>query len=98
MSLIDESGAALRAHGAPGDASAATRSTASPALHTELLKSDVLRDFYELWPEKFSNKTNGVTPRRWMVLCQSAPGAAHHRRPSAMTGSATSTSCAASSR
>lgn len=38
------------------------------ALHTELLKSDVLRDFYQLWPEKFSNKTNGVTPRRWMVL------------------------------
>lgn len=38
------------------------------ALHTELLKQDVLRDFYELWPEKFNNKTNGVTPRRWMVL------------------------------
>jgi glycogen phosphorylase len=38
------------------------------ALHTELLKIGVLRDFYELWPEKFSNKTNGVTPRRWMVL------------------------------
>ncbi|MBP0018987.1 MAG: glycogen/starch/alpha-glucan phosphorylase [Cyanobacteria bacterium SBLK] len=38
------------------------------ALHTELLKKDVLRDFYELWPEKFNNKTNGVTPRRWMVL------------------------------
>ncbi|WP_110988376.1 glycogen/starch/alpha-glucan phosphorylase [Acaryochloris thomasi] len=38
------------------------------ALHTELLKTGVLRDFYELWPEKFSNKTNGVTPRRWMVL------------------------------
>jgi starch phosphorylase len=38
------------------------------ALHTELLKHDVLRDFYELWPQKFSNKTNGVTPRRWMVL------------------------------
>ncbi|HTV95277.1 MAG TPA: glycogen/starch/alpha-glucan phosphorylase [Steroidobacteraceae bacterium] len=38
------------------------------ALHTELLKRDVLRDFYELWPGKFSNKTNGVTPRRWMVL------------------------------
>ena len=37
-------------------------------LHTELLKSRVLRDFYELSPEKFSNKTNGVTPRRWMVL------------------------------
>jgi starch phosphorylase len=37
-------------------------------LHTELLKTNVLRDFYELTPEKFSNKTNGVTPRRWMVL------------------------------
>jgi len=37
-------------------------------LHTELLKRDVLRDFFELWPEKFSNKTNGVTPRRWMAL------------------------------
>jgi starch phosphorylase len=38
------------------------------ALHTELLKQNVLKDFYELWPERFSNKTNGVTPRRFMVL------------------------------
>ena len=38
-------------------------------LHSELLKRDVLKDFYEMWPHKFSNKTNGVTPRRWMVLC-----------------------------
>jgi glycogen phosphorylase len=38
------------------------------ALHTELLERDVLRDFYELWPQKFSNKTNGVTPRRWLAL------------------------------
>ncbi len=37
-------------------------------LHSELLKQDVLRDFFELWPEKFSNKTNGVTPRRWIAL------------------------------
>ena len=44
-------------------------------LHTELLKSHVLRDFYELTPDKFSNKTNGVTPRRWMV--RSNPGLAH---------------------
>jgi starch phosphorylase len=37
-------------------------------LHTELLKREVLGDFNALWPEKFNNKTNGVTPRRWMVL------------------------------
>jgi starch phosphorylase len=42
------------------------------ALHTELVKQDVLRDFYEMMPEKFSNKTNGVTPRRFVVL--SNPG------------------------
>jgi starch phosphorylase len=38
------------------------------ALHSELMKQDVLRDFYEMYPTKFSNKTNGVTPRRFMVL------------------------------
>ena len=37
-------------------------------LHSELLKQTVLKDFYEVYPKKFSNKTNGVTPRRWMVL------------------------------
>lgn len=37
------------------------------ALHTELLKQNVLKDFYELWPERFNNKTNGVTLRRFMV-------------------------------
>ena len=38
------------------------------ALHTELLKETVLADFHALWPEKFSNKTNGVTPRRFLLL------------------------------
>jgi starch phosphorylase len=38
------------------------------ALHSDLLKSTVLKDFYELWPERFSNKTNGVTPRRFLTL------------------------------
>ena len=37
-------------------------------LHTQLLKEDLLRDFSELWPQKFNNKTNGVTPRRWLLL------------------------------
>jgi glycogen phosphorylase len=36
-------------------------------LHTEILKTRVFRDFYELWPEKFSNKTNGMTQRRWLL-------------------------------
>jgi starch phosphorylase len=38
------------------------------ALHSELLKNTVLKEFYALWPEKFHNITNGVTPRRFMVL------------------------------
>jgi glycogen phosphorylase len=67
ISLIDESGerfvrmahlACVGSHAINGVAE----------LHTELLEADVLRDFYKLFPEKFSNKTNGVTPRRWMVL------------------------------
>jgi len=67
LSLIDESGekyirmahlACVGSHAINGVAQ----------LHSDLLKQTVLKDFYELWPEKFSNKTNGVTPRRWLVL------------------------------
>jgi starch phosphorylase len=67
LSLIDETGeryvrmahlACVGSHAINGVAE----------LHSELLKRDVLKDFYEMWPKKFSNKTNGVTPRRWMVL------------------------------
>ena len=39
------------------------------ALHSQLLVQGLFRDFYELWPEKFNNKTNGVTPRRWLARC-----------------------------
>ena len=39
------------------------------ALHSQLLIEGLFKDFYALWPEKFNNKTNGVTPRRWLSLC-----------------------------
>jgi starch phosphorylase len=38
------------------------------ALHSQLLREGLFHDFVELWPEKFNNKTNGVTPRRWVAL------------------------------
>lgn len=38
-------------------------------LHTEILKKDVLKDWYHLYPERIQNKTNGITQRRWLALC-----------------------------
>ncbi len=67
MSLIDDSGpgyvrmanlACVGSHAINGVAE----------LHSRLLRETVLRDFFELWPEKFQNKTNGVTPRRFMMI------------------------------
>jgi glycogen phosphorylase len=67
LSLIDESGdryvrmahlACVGCHTINGVA----------ALHSELLRQTVLQDFYQIFPEKFTNVTNGVTPRRWLVL------------------------------
>lgn len=67
MSLIDEgSGQRVRMANLACVGSFAINGVA--ALHTELLKSTILRDFYEFFPDKFSNKTNGVTPRRFLML------------------------------
>jgi len=66
LSLIDESGnRSVRMANLACVGSYSINGVA--ALHTELVKSTILKDFYELSPEKFNNKTNGVTPRRWMV-------------------------------
>lgn len=39
------------------------------ALHTEIIKRETLKDWHDIWPERFNNKTNGVTPRRWLNQC-----------------------------
>ena len=39
------------------------------ALHSEILKNELFHDFYQLWPERFNNKTNGITQRRWLKYC-----------------------------
>ena len=41
------------------------------AIHTEILKAETLKDWYEIYPERFQNKTNGITQRRWLALCNS---------------------------
>jgi glycogen phosphorylase len=50
------------------------------ALHSAILRDQLFRDFYEMWPERFNNKTNGITPRRWLRLCNPALAGAISRR------------------
>jgi len=73
LSLVDEAGerrvrmaylAVLASHSVNGVS----------ALHSELMKQSIFADFAKLWPERFNNKTNGITPRRW--LAQANPGLA----------------------
>jgi starch phosphorylase len=67
LSLIDESGEKyVRMANLASVGSQAINGVAQ--LHSELVKETILRDFYQLFPEKFTNVTNGVTPRRWMGL------------------------------
>ena len=67
MSLIDETGERyVRMANLACVGSYAINGVA--ALHSELLKRDVLEDFHAMWPEKFTSVTNGVTPRRWVAL------------------------------
>jgi glycogen phosphorylase len=71
LSLIDEAGGkSVRMANLACVGSHAINGVA--ALHSDLLKGTVLRDFYDLWPEKFLNVTNGVTPRRFLVLSNPA--------------------------
>ena len=39
------------------------------AIHSDIIRNTIFKDFADLWPEKFQNKTNGVTPRRWLAFC-----------------------------
>ncbi|HEL1217995.1 glycogen/starch/alpha-glucan family phosphorylase [Streptococcus equi] len=63
VQIIDETG---RVHMAHMDIHFATSVNGVAALHTEILKTSELKAFYKLYPEKFNNKTNGITFRRWL--------------------------------
>jgi glycogen phosphorylase len=39
------------------------------AIHSNIVKDEIFNDFYQIFPSKFQNKTNGVTPRRWLAFC-----------------------------
>ena len=71
MSLIDESGERyVRMANLCLVASSSVNGVAE--LHTQILKESLFKDFYELWPEKFLNVTNGITPRRWLLKANPA--------------------------
>jgi len=66
MSIIDKDG---RVHMAHMDIHFTHSTNGVAYLHTEILKNSELKNFYSLYPEKFNNKTNGITFRRWLLSC-----------------------------
>ena len=66
VSIIDEDG---RVHMANMDIHFTHSTNGVAALHTEILKDSELNNFYKMYPEKFNNKTNGITFRRWLLSC-----------------------------
>ncbi len=66
VSIIDEDG---RVHMANMDIHFTHSTNGVEAIHTEILKDSELNNFYKLYPEKFNNKTNGITFRRWLLSC-----------------------------
>ena len=65
MAILDGS----RIHMAKMAIFASSHTNGVAALHTEILKNDLLKDWYQIYPERFQNKTNGITQRRWLGLC-----------------------------
>ena len=94
MSLIEEGAGAQGAHGEPGDRRHAQHQRRRGDPLGAAAHDDACSDFAEMFPERFNNKTNGVTPRRWLLLANPALSHAASPRPSATAGSPTSTSCA----
>ena len=69
VAILDEGG---RVHMAHMDIHYGHSVNGVAALHTDILKTSELKPFYDLYPEKFNNKTNGVTFRRWLEACDPA--------------------------
>jgi starch phosphorylase len=72
MSLVEEEGPRRNMRMASLAIVGSHSTNGVAAIHTELLRTTTVRDFAEMFPERFNNKTNGVTPRRWLHLCNPA--------------------------
>ena len=78
MSLVEE-GAARKIRMANLAIVGSHSTNGVAAIHSELLRTTTVKDLAEMFPERFNNKTNGVTPRRWLLLSNPALARRHHR-------------------